>query len=294
VNSVEQVAGLHVGDPTDAATAVGPLIRPSEVDWVEAWVNEAVEQGAVCALGGKRLDRHFFAPTVLVDPPVDAKVSNREIFGPVVCVYGYDSAQDAIRRANALPVAFQAAVFTTNIDFAVHTAQALDASAVMVNDHTAFRVDWMPFAGRRTSGLGVGGIPNTLADMMQDKLLVIRPDTNGTKLSPKPQSSRRCFWRRTSVNLCLRMANTQVLSAALPPKDPAFFNAPSSTSCTASSASWPSPSCRVANFSIWRRTSARKAGSVRAWVSSAGGPLRRECGFHYSSPFFDSSFFAAL
>ncbi|MDT8383259.1 MAG: aldehyde dehydrogenase family protein [Gammaproteobacteria bacterium] len=171
---VEQVASLHVGDPTDAAMEVGPLIRPSEVDRVEAWVNEAVEQGAVCVLGGKRLDRYFFTPTVLVDPPVDARVSSREIFGPVVCVYGYDDVQDAIRQANALPVAFQAAVFTTNIDFAVHTAQALDASAVMVNDHTAFRVDWMPFAGRRTSGLGVGGIAYTVEDMMQDKLLVIR------------------------------------------------------------------------------------------------------------------------
>ena len=54
------------------------------------------------------------------------------------------------------------------------TARRLDASAVMVNDHTAFRVDWMPFAGLRESGLGIGGIPYTMADMQIEKMTVIR------------------------------------------------------------------------------------------------------------------------
>ena len=50
----------------------------------------------------------------------------------------------------------------------------LDASAVMVNDHPAFRVDWMPFAGLRESGIGVGGIPYTMNDMQIKKLVVVR------------------------------------------------------------------------------------------------------------------------
>ena len=50
----------------------------------------------------------------------------------------------------------------------------LNAAAVMINDHTAFRVDWMPFAGLKQSGLGVGGIPHTMHDMQVDKLIVIR------------------------------------------------------------------------------------------------------------------------
>jgi acyl-CoA reductase-like NAD-dependent aldehyde dehydrogenase len=50
----------------------------------------------------------------------------------------------------------------------------LDAAAVMVNDHTAFRVDWMPFAGLKESGLGVGGIQYTMEDMQIKKLVVIR------------------------------------------------------------------------------------------------------------------------
>ena len=169
-----QVSELVVGDPTDAKTQVGPLIRPSEVDRVEQWVSEAIEAGAKCEIGGARINEHFYAPTVLVDPPHDAKVSSQEIFGPVVCVYGYDDVQDAIALANALPVAFQAAVFTKNTDAAMDVVNRLDAAAVMVNDHTAFRVDWMPFAGRRMSGLGTGGIRYTMEDMTQDKLVVLR------------------------------------------------------------------------------------------------------------------------
>jgi acyl-CoA reductase-like NAD-dependent aldehyde dehydrogenase len=56
----------------------------------------------------------------------------------------------------------------------LRVTQRIDASAVMVNDHTAFRVDWMPFAGLRESGLGTGGIPYTLRDMQVEKLTVVR------------------------------------------------------------------------------------------------------------------------
>jgi acyl-CoA reductase-like NAD-dependent aldehyde dehydrogenase len=101
-------------------------------------------------------------------------VSTHEVFGPVVCIYFYDKLDDAIRRANALPYAFQAAVFTRDVDTALAAARSLDASAVMVNDHTAFRVDWMPFAGLRESGLGVGGIPYTMHKMQTEKLIIFR------------------------------------------------------------------------------------------------------------------------
>ena len=97
-----------------------------------------------------------------------------EIFGPVVCVYGYASLSTAVREANSLPVAFQAAVFTKNIDVASTIYKEIDASAVMVNDHSAFRDDVMPFAGLRESGLGVGGIPYTMEDMQIDKMLVVK------------------------------------------------------------------------------------------------------------------------
>ena len=140
-------------------TEVGPLIRHGEVERVATWVREAIEGGARILCGGKASSPSCYEPTVLLNPPEGCRVSREEIFGPVVCVYVYDEIDEAIARANALPFAFQAAVFTRDYATAMHAYAQLDASAVMLNDHTAFRVDWMPFAGLRESGLGVGGIP---------------------------------------------------------------------------------------------------------------------------------------
>jgi acyl-CoA reductase-like NAD-dependent aldehyde dehydrogenase len=174
----ERLAGLtrrlKVGDPTLADTEVGPLIRESEVKRVDEWVREAVGRGAEALCGGKAISSRLYAPTVLYNPPDDARVSTHEVFGPVVCVYPYNTIDEAIARSNALPYAFQAAVFTRDLDTALRATRRLDAAAVMVNDHTAFRVDWMPFAGLKESGLGVGGIQYTMEDMQVKKLVVIR------------------------------------------------------------------------------------------------------------------------
>ena len=165
---------LKVGDPTLSDTEVGPLIRIDEVRRADEWVTEAVDKGAQLLSGGRAIHSSCYAPTVLFDPPVDSRVSNLEIFAPVLCVYTFDDLDEAIARANSLPFAFQAAVFTSDLDTALRAARRLDAAAVMVNDHTAFRVDWMPFAGLRESGLGVGGIPYTMKDMQIEKMVVIR------------------------------------------------------------------------------------------------------------------------
>ncbi|MGB5621348.1 MAG: aldehyde dehydrogenase family protein [Gammaproteobacteria bacterium] len=165
---------LRVGDPTLEETEVGPLIRPQEVRRVGEWVEEASAAGAEVLCGGEALEETCYAPTVLYQPPEDARVSTEEIFGPVVCVYPYDDLDAAIARANALPVAFQGAVFTADLETALRVFTRLDASAVMINEHTAFRVDGMPFAGLRQSGLGVGGIPYTIEDMQIEKMMVVK------------------------------------------------------------------------------------------------------------------------
>jgi len=172
---------LTVGDPLDAGTDVGPLIRQREVARVHAWVEEARQAGGEVLCGGEPVtcgchNGSCYAPTVLFDPPGDAKVSRQEVFGPVVCVYPCGDVEEAVRRANALPFAFQAAVFTASLDTALAASRALDSAAVMINDHTAFRVDWMPFAGHKVSGLGTGGIGYAMREMQSEKLIVIRSE----------------------------------------------------------------------------------------------------------------------
>jgi acyl-CoA reductase-like NAD-dependent aldehyde dehydrogenase len=170
----ESAKKLKVGDPTREDTEVGPMIRPEEVQRVDEWTKEAVAAGGELLCGGARISETCYALTVLFNPPDSVRVSKEEVFGPVVCVYAYKDLDEAIARANALPYAFQAAVFTRDVDTALRAYRRLDAAAVMVNDHTAFRVDWMPFAGLRQSGLGVGGMPYTLREMQIEKLCVLR------------------------------------------------------------------------------------------------------------------------
>ena len=170
---VEQAKSMSIGDPTLETTAIGPLIRPREAERVAQWVQEAQNEGAECLIGGERHSETCYQSTVLFEPASESKVSQLEIFGPVICVYGYDEIDEAIQRANSLDVPFQT-VITRDIDTAMHCYKNLDASAVMVNDHTAYRVDWMPFAGLKQSGLGVGGIPYTFEDMQIEKMMVLR------------------------------------------------------------------------------------------------------------------------
>ena len=166
-------SNLIVGNATDAETQCGPLIRNREVDRVEAWVAEAVSAGAEVMCGGERISDSCYAPTVLFNPPEGCRVSREEIFGPVISVYEKQDMDDAIAQANSLPYAFQASVFSNDYNEIMSAINGLDGSSIMVNEHSAFRVDWMPFAGRKRSGLGVGGIAHTLEDMSQSKMAVL-------------------------------------------------------------------------------------------------------------------------
>ncbi len=174
----DAVGGLVVGDACDEATDVGPLIRAAEVTRVADWVEEAISLGGRLAAGGGPLEGNFYAPTIVLDPPREARLSSQEVFGPVVCIYPYAELEQALDAANLHPHAFQASVFTENVSTTQLAFQRIHASAIMINDHTAFRDDAMPFAGLDASGLGVGGIPYTIEDMQFEKMLVLNDAGN--------------------------------------------------------------------------------------------------------------------
>jgi acyl-CoA reductase-like NAD-dependent aldehyde dehydrogenase len=171
---VRAAQALRVGDPTLPETEVGPLIAPDRVNRTHEWVEAAREAGAEVLCGGRPLGKTTYAPTILFDPPQDALVSREEIFAPVVCLYPYDDIEDAILRANLPHVYFQAALFTNRLDRALDVGRRLHGTAVMINDHPAFRVDWMPFGGHLESGAGMGGIENTMRDMTLERMIVFR------------------------------------------------------------------------------------------------------------------------
>ena len=115
-----------------------------------------------------------FAAIIADTPQIDDPMASRLVsFGDSLNTLP-SQVISAIEIANSLPLAFQASVFSTDIGPALRAARRLDASAVMINDHTAFRADWMPFAGRHQSGYGIGGIRPTMDEMSEEKMVVFR------------------------------------------------------------------------------------------------------------------------
>ena len=107
-------------------------------------------------------------------------VSQKEIFGPVLNIYTYKNLDEAFSMANSLNFAFQSSFFSKNIDHCLRATEELEASTVLINDHTAFRADWMPFGGYKNSGHGSGGIDSFIDYHYRKKLLILKSEALST------------------------------------------------------------------------------------------------------------------
>lgn len=133
---------LRLGDPSDPATDMGPVIARASRERCLAHVRRAVEAGARLVCGGGRPDLpapfdagHFIEPTVLADVTCDMPVFREELFGPVAAVLPFDGEEEALRLANDTPFALGAAVWTSDVARAHRVAGAVRAGMVWVNDH---------------------------------------------------------------------------------------------------------------------------------------------------------------
>lgn len=167
---VDSARGLVCGDARQADTDIGPLIEPGEVTRVHEWVTGS---GAEVLLGGRPLTETVYGTTVLRRAAEDSRVISHEIFGPVVVVQPVDTLEEAVEKVNRSRNPFQSSIFTQDVDRAFRAAREVRASAYMINDLTAFRVDWMPFGGRKNAGLGLGGVDRGVHDMTEEKLIVL-------------------------------------------------------------------------------------------------------------------------
>ncbi|HEY5854596.1 MAG TPA: aminobutyraldehyde dehydrogenase [Aldersonia sp.] len=153
---VEQVRGLVVGDPTSGDDVeIGPMVSKAHFDRVLGYLDRAERDGIRVAVGGAALDGpgYFVAPTVLVDVPDGAECSREEIFGPVVTVETFTDEDEAIRRANDVPVGLSASVWTENARRSHDVAARIDAGTVWVNSHLVLANE-VPWGGFKGSGYG--------------------------------------------------------------------------------------------------------------------------------------------
>jgi len=170
---VARLEALKIGDPLDPATDMGPMIEEAEAARIDAWVQEAVREGATVLTGGRRVGRAIYAPTVLVNVPETAKVCAHEVFAPLVGLYPFDDFNDALARVNRSNYGLQAGVFTRDILRALGAFEVLEVGGVMINDVATYRIDHMPYGGVKDSGLGREGPRYAIEEMTELKLMVI-------------------------------------------------------------------------------------------------------------------------
>jgi len=168
---IQKVEQLKKGDPLARDTDISVLIDQKDADRVEAWVQEAVDQGARVLTGGKK-EGGFYQPTVLTGTQPSMKVCSLEIFGPVVTLEPFDDFSQAVEEVNNSDYGLQAGVFTNNLKEMNAAFDQLDVGGVIINHVPTFRLDHMPYGGMKDSGFGREGIKYSIREMMEPKLLV--------------------------------------------------------------------------------------------------------------------------
>jgi succinate-semialdehyde dehydrogenase/glutarate-semialdehyde dehydrogenase len=164
------VQALPYGDPRNPNTVVGPLISEKDAMRVEAWVEEAVAQGARRLAGGGR-EGAVVAPVLLGSIDDSMKVGCREVFGPVVCILPFDTLDEAIARVNATPYGLATGIFTNRLDDAFAAARRLEVGGVHVNETSSSRVDLMPYGGSKDSGFGREGPRYAVHEMSEERIV---------------------------------------------------------------------------------------------------------------------------
>jgi acyl-CoA reductase-like NAD-dependent aldehyde dehydrogenase len=157
---LEAARALRVGDPHDRATVIGPMISEREAQRAQAWVQEAVAQGARLLLGGSR-EGALMAPTILTDVTP----------APVMSIIPVDGIDDAIGRINATPFGLAVGIFTRDVMTALDAARRVHVGVVHINEPSSSRADLMPFSGVKNSGVGTEGPRYAMREMSEERLI---------------------------------------------------------------------------------------------------------------------------
>ncbi len=169
---VECAARLVQGDPSAETTDVGPLIRLSEAERVEAWIKDAMEGGAKLVAGGERKGS-FVTPAILTATKPGMKIRDEEVFGPIVTVEPYEDFEQALADVNHSKYGLQAGLLTRDAGRILTAYRELEVGALIVGDTPSWRLDPMPYGGVKDSGLGREGLRSAIEEMTEPRMLVM-------------------------------------------------------------------------------------------------------------------------
>ncbi|MFC6988559.1 aldehyde dehydrogenase family protein [Haloplanus sp. GCM10025708] len=142
--------GPGVEDPD-----MGPLVSEEQFEKVTDYVELGRAEGATLAAGGDAPNRegHFVEPTVFTDVSNDMRIAQEEIFGPVLVVVPFSTADEALELANDVEYGLTSGVFTSDVTRAHRFARDLEAGNVYVNQWFG-DTNQTPFGGYKMSGIG--------------------------------------------------------------------------------------------------------------------------------------------
>ena len=149
---------LSIGHPLDPNTEVGPLIHTDHLAKVLGYFEQASLEGADIAVGGERSgdSGNFVKPTLFTNADNAMRISQEEIFGPVLTALRFSDEADAIRQANDVPYGLAAYVWTGDSGRSHRIAHALDAGMIWLNSENNRHLP-TPFGGMKASGIGRDG-----------------------------------------------------------------------------------------------------------------------------------------
>lgn len=155
---VKKVESLKIGDPTDPETMISSAVSQKQGQNILEYVEIGKEEGAKLATGGNRVEvegneyGYFIEPTIF-EATNDMKISQDEIFGPILSVMRWNDFDKMIEEANDTVYGLAAGIMTNNLEDAVKTANLLEAGNIWVNEYNNFQTG-APFGGYKDSGLG--------------------------------------------------------------------------------------------------------------------------------------------
>lgn len=170
----EVISTLKVGDPMQEDTEMGPMININAAKRIEEQVNQMIQEGATLVCGGKREDAYYY-PTILDNVTKNMEVAkDMEIFGPVISVIGFDTAEEAIEIANQSSYGLCGCVFTKDYSRGIKLSHDLECGGAVINGASFYRSFEMPFGGWKHSGIGNEGVSSTLEEMSRLKTIVLK------------------------------------------------------------------------------------------------------------------------
>jgi len=157
----ERASALRLGDPTDPATDVGPVITAHAGRRIVAMVDDAVAAGAHVATGGRLREDvagceggTFVEPTILTGVKPGDRIAGEEVFGPVLAVLEVEGLDEAVDVVNSVPYGLSAAVYSRDISACLRAVERIDTGIVYVNAPTIGAEIPLPFGGTKHTGNG--------------------------------------------------------------------------------------------------------------------------------------------